>query len=431
MAHNGDHVINERLAPSAARPIDLEKHSFPFPSEVTKPSHDRHRTTRRTLTPLNAQDKSTTSFDIAIVGAGVCGLAHALAAARRGKSVVVIDRDARANGASVRNFGFITVTGQQRGECWRRAMRSRDIWLEIAEAAGIPVLQHGLMTIARRPEARAVLEEFLSTDMGRECRLIEPGEIGAYGGGLRATEFSAALHSPHEIRVESREAIPRLAAFLGERYGVTFLRETAVRHAAPPKLETSRGAVHAETIIVCPGDDFHSLHADRIAAYGLTRCKLHMMRVAPERYDERLPPIMSDLGMIRYLGYAELPAAATLRKRLEAEQGEHIRNGVHLIVVRSADGSLVVGDSHHYGATPDPFAPSDVDDLILDEYAAVFDGPAPRLIEHWTGTYASSPDRLMLIDKPADGFGIVIITSRTGASTSFAIAEEVIDDLYG
>ena len=52
-------------------------------------------------------------FDLAVVGAGICGLAHALAAVRKGKRVVVIDRDAQANGASVRNFGFITVTGQQ------------------------------------------------------------------------------------------------------------------------------------------------------------------------------------------------------------------------------------------------------------------------------------------------------------------------------
>ena len=44
---------------------------------------------------------------------GNVGLAHALAAARRGLRVVVIDRDAQANGASVRNFGFVTVTGQE------------------------------------------------------------------------------------------------------------------------------------------------------------------------------------------------------------------------------------------------------------------------------------------------------------------------------
>jgi D-hydroxyproline dehydrogenase subunit beta len=370
------------------------------------------------------------SFDIAVVGAGICGLAHALAAARRGKKVVVIDRDARANGASVRNFGFITVTGQQSGECWRRAMRSRDVWLEIAEAAHIPILQRGLLTIARRREARKVLEEFVETEMGRECRLVERGAIDDYGDGLRADEFAAALYSPHEARVESREAIPKVAAFLAERYGVVFLRATAVHSAAPPKLETSRGVVEAETIVVCPGDDFHTLHADRLAAYGLTRCKLHMMRVMPAAYDLRLPPIMSDLGMIRYLGYSELPAARALRTRLEAEQGEHIRHGVHLIVVRSADGTLVVGDSHHYDATPDPFAASHVDDLILDEYGAVFAGAPPRLVEHWTGTYASSADRLMLIDRPADALRIVLITSGTGASTSFAIAEEVIGELY-
>jgi hypothetical protein len=37
----------------------------------------------------------------------------------------------------------------------------------------------------------------------------------------------------------------------------------------------------------------------------------------------------------------------------------------------------------------------------------------------------------MLIDRPCDAMRIVLITSGTGASTSFAIAEEVIGELYG
>ncbi len=92
-------------------------------------------------------------FDLAIVGAGIAGLAHALAASRRGLRVVVIDRDAQANGASVRNFGFVTVSGQERGQVWRRAMRSRDIWLEVAGPAGIDIIQRGTVVVARRPEA--------------------------------------------------------------------------------------------------------------------------------------------------------------------------------------------------------------------------------------------------------------------------------------
>ena len=266
--------------------------------------------------------------------------------------------------------------------------------------------------------------------MGAECRLVEPRELKKYGSGLRADEFAGALYSPHEARVESREAIPQLAVWLSERFKVTFLRETAVHAAYPPKLETSRGTIEAEAIIVCPGDDFATLHADRLAQYGLTRCKLHMLRVRPQRIDERLPPVMSDLGMIRYLGYAELPAAQALRVRLKAEQREHIEAGVHLIAVRSADGTLVVGDSHDYAATPDPFAPTAVDYLILDEYARVFAGAPPQVVERWTGTYASAPDRLMLVDAPCEGLRIVMITSGTGASTSFAIAEEVIAELF-
>ena len=85
----------------------------------------------------------TQRFDLAVVGAGILGLAHALAAVRRGLSVVVIDRDAQANGASVRNFGFVTVTGQRAGDHWRRARRSRDVWAEVAPLAGIPIVQHG------------------------------------------------------------------------------------------------------------------------------------------------------------------------------------------------------------------------------------------------------------------------------------------------
>ena len=373
---------------------------------------------------------SSRKFDVAIVGAGICGLAHALAAARRGKRVVVVDRDRQANGASIRNFGFVTITGQQAGECWRLARRSRDVWAEVAEAAGIPVVQRGLLAIARRPEARAVLEQFLATDMGAGCRLVEPGVLGTYGTGLRSESFAGALYSPHEIRVESREAIPRLAAWLAERWGVAFWRETVVHAAAPPRLETSRGIVEADAVVVCPGDDFHTLHADRVAAYGLNRCKLHMMRLAPAHFDQRLPVIMSDLGMIRYLGYSELSAAPALARRLAAEQGEHVANGVHLIVARSADNSLVVGDSHHYAATPDPFAPTAVDDLILDEYAHVFAGDAPPVLERWTGTYASAKDRLVLVDKPSDALRIVLVTSGTGASISFALAEDVVADLF-
>jgi FAD dependent oxidoreductase TIGR03364 len=371
------------------------------------------------------------TFDIAIVGAGIVGLAHALAAVRRGKRVVVIDRDAQANGASIRNFGFVTVTGQERGEVWRRAMRSRDVWLEVAPQAGIEVVHQGLAVIGRRPETLPVLEAFMATEMGEGCELMDGKAARARFPMLAPEAITAAMWSPHERRVESRDAIPRLAAWLAAAHGVEFRRQTAARRAEPPVIESTTGTIHAETCVVCPGDDLLTLYPERIAAYGVTKCKLHMLRVAPPSPGWKLPgSVMTDLSLVRYSGYADLPEAAPLLARLRQEQAGHLANGIHLIVVQSADGSLVVGDSHHYADTPDPFAPDAVDDLILDEYAATIAPGRPTVLERWTGIYSSS-SRVMFMDRPSDAVRLVMVTSGTGASTSFAIAEETIADLYG
>jgi D-hydroxyproline dehydrogenase subunit beta len=359
--------------------------------------------------------------DVIVVGAGILGLAHALAASRAGARVLVLDRDAQANGASVRNFGFVTVTGQRWPDTWRRARRARAIWAELAAAAAIPVVQRGLYLACRRPEALAVAEAFVAGPMGEGCRLLTARDLPeGFAPGL-----TGALHSPHELRVESREAIPRLAAWLAERQGVGFERGVAVRAVAPGEVMTTRGPLRAERILVCPGPDLVSLFPEAFARRATTLCKLHMLRVAAPGF--RLPgAVMSDLGLARYAGYADTPPLPALRARLAAEQGEELANGIHLIAVQGGDGSLVVGDSHHYGATPDPFQPAEVDALILRELSAVLAMPAPSVLERWIGLYPSGPED-MFAEEVAPGVKLVSVTSGTGASTAFAIAEETLE----
>jgi FAD dependent oxidoreductase TIGR03364 len=232
--------------------------------------------------------------------------------------------------------------------------------------------------------------------------------------------------------VESRDAIPRLAAWLEASMGVTFHRRTLVKDVAPGRVETTAGPLTAGHIVVCPGDDLLTLFPDRIAAMGIRRCRLHMMKVMPADPAFRLPgSVMTDLSLVRYLGWSELPEAAALRARLGDEQPEYLAHGIHLIAVQGADGGLVVGDSHHYEWSPSPFAQSRVDDLILAELHATLRVRDAVVTERWTGTYASLPDRLMVRDAPDPTIRLVIVTSGTGASTAFAIAEETIDELLG
>lgn len=373
---------------------------------------------------------SSDSFDLAVVGGGVIGLAHAYWAARAGLRVAVIEKDARANGASIRNFGFITVTGQERGDSWRLARRTRDVWAEVAPKAGVRIEQQGLYLTARSAESIAVIEAFLNTEMGEGCSLLAPDAFRARCEGVGGPDLAGALYSPHDLRVESRSAIPALAAWLNEGLGVTFLNETVAYEASPPRLSTSRGPVTAAAVVVCPGDDFVTLYPERIAAFGLGKCRLSMLKLADPGF--RLPgALMSDLGLTRYRGYSALPEARALDAKLRAEHPGAFDNGVHLIVTQGADGALIVGDSHHYDHLPDPFATAAAEREILDEYQRATGRAPPPVEERWTGVYAVADDRTYLVDEPEPGVRLVIVTSGTGASTGFGIAERVIADLLG
>jgi FAD dependent oxidoreductase TIGR03364 len=367
-------------------------------------------------------------YDLAVVGAGILGLAHALAAHRLGKRVIVIDRDQQANGASIRNFGFVTVTGQQRGPCWRRARRSRDVWLEVAPLAGIDIAQEGLAVVARRPEAAAVLDAFTRTEMAEGCSLLDGAAARRRFPALTGV-MEAVLWSSLDLRVESRTAIPRLAAWL-QAEGVVLLRGASVVEVAPPLVRTTLGPVSAAQVVVCPGDDLAGLYPERLAALGIGRCKLQMLRLRPPEGFCLPGAVMTDLSLVRYLGYAELPEAAALLRRVEQEQKAHLAGGVHLIAVQSRDGSLVVGDTHRYGVTMDPFSEEALDSLVLEEFSSVFPGLPTTVEARWIGTYAAHPDHLMVVDRPAEQVRLVVVTSGTGASTSFAIGEEVIQEMF-
>lgn len=368
------------------------------------------------------------NYDLVVVGAGIVGLATAWTARQCGLRVAVVERHAQCVGASVRNFGFVTVTGQRRGEHWQRARRTRDVWLQIAPQAGIDVVQQGLYLLAQRPEAAQLLEAFLPTEMGEGCRLLNRAEAARELPWLQPGQ--AVLYSPHERRVESRDAVPRLARWLQAEQGVDFFWNTAVHAIELPQLSTSRGLLRAQHAVVCPGHDLSSLYPEVIAQAGIRVCTLQMLRVRPAQPLKLPGAVMSDLSLVRYEGYAALPEASALKALLQTQQPEHLRWGVHLIAVQSADGSLVVGDSHVYGAAEAPFGRDDIDALILDELQRVLRLPGATVTERWTGSYASAAD-VVFKARPAPRVALGMVTGGTGASTSFAFAEELLDLALG
>jgi len=126
--------------------------------------------------------------DIAIVGAGIVGLAHAYLAARSGKTAAVIERNPAALGASIRNFGMVWSIGQPAGAMHEFALRSRELWIEMLTEAQLPCLATGSLHAAYREDEAAVGEEFSqkAPSLGYGCAWLSPAEAISRSGASRA-----------------------------------------------------------------------------------------------------------------------------------------------------------------------------------------------------------------------------------------------------
>ena len=166
--------------------------------------------------------------------------------------------------------------------------------------------------------------------------------------------------------------------------------------ASSPK--TSSGSFCAFTVgVIAPGANVAAFAPELARRVGLRVCKLQMLRLASPGFT--LPGVvMSDLSLVRYGGFAAQPAAAALQARLATECAAQLGHGVHLIVAQGADGTLVVGDSHHEADFADPFASAAVDHLMLEELGHLLTAPTPRVLERWNGYYPVANVKPVLVD---------------------------------
>jgi FAD dependent oxidoreductase TIGR03364 len=376
----------------------------------------------------------TSRYDAAVVGAGILGLAHAYELARRGNRVVVFERHPRARGASVRNFGMIWPIGQPAGTLYELAMRSRERWLEVLQAAGLWHEQAGSLHLAYHDDEAQVLREFVAgaAEDGRPCELLAPGEIGrrfpaVCQGGLRT-----GMWSPTEVCVDPRQVVAELPGWLQRTYGVSFVFGTQVLRYDRPRVITTNGEGSADRLVTCTGADYRELAPGSFAASGLVPCKLQMMRSQPYDGRFRLGTLLAaGLTLRHYRAFAHCPTLPALVRRLDAELPEYGRFGIHVLVAQNGLGELVIGDSHEYGEAIEPFDRAEIDDLILSYLRTFVTVPDLRIQARWHGVYVKHPSEPYVVARPSADVLAVTGVGGAGMTHSFGLAEQVIASWVG
>jgi FAD dependent oxidoreductase TIGR03364 len=356
--------------------------------------------------------------DVAIIGAGVVGLAHAYQFAKRGDRVRVYERSPRAQGASIRNFGMLWPIGQPRGERAELAMRSLEIWREVLSAAGLWYDPCGSLHLAYEEDEEGVAREFAAAEPER-ASWIGPNEALTMSPAARPEGLRGALWSKHEVIVDPRLVIRLLPEFLDEQYGVEFRFGHAV---------SDPHALKADVTIVANGADFESLYPSVFAASELTRCKLQMMRTAPQSPGWRLgPALAAGLTMRFYQSFAGCASLPALSARIAATMPEYERWGIHVMASQMADGAITLGDSHEYGLEADVFNKAEIDRLVLAYLGRFARFPVSEIAERWNGVYAKRWDAPYYVAEIEPGVKIVNGLGGAGMTLSFGLAERVVE----
>ena len=214
---------------------------------------------------MSIASADATRYDVAVIGAGILGLATARELARRGeRRIVVIDKErTRAmhqtgHNSGVIHSGLYYAPGSAKA---RLCVAGRRMLLEFCNEHGVAHELCGKLVVAvdeRELPALQTLYERGSANGLQGLRLIDAAEIGETEPavrGLRAIWVpEAGIVNFRDVALALARDTPGAASRLGAR--VVGLRESA----DDVEVRTTDGVVRAEYVVACAG-----LHSDRIA----------------------------------------------------------------------------------------------------------------------------------------------------------------------
>jgi FAD dependent oxidoreductase TIGR03364 len=368
-----------------------------------------------------------------VIGAGSAGIATARALAEKGFKVKVFERNHKAVGASVRNFGMIWPIGQPSGKLYERALQSKRIWKQVCTEANIWHNECGSIHLAHSADEWQVLQE-LQECYGHEraFTLLHKDQVEECCPAAQPNALEGGLYSQDEMLVDARNAIEQLPLYLSEKYRIQFFWGKCVTYISNGTAYIGNEEMHeADLIFICSGTDFETLYPEVFLQLPLTKCKLQMMRLQQQPEGWQIgPALCGGLSLIHYKSFAVASSLQKLQQRYHTEMSGYTDWGIHVMVAQNERGELTIGDSHEYGNTHDPFDKEVINKLIIDYLQKIARFKNWDVKESWNGIYpklTNGDTEIFLCPEP----GVYILNGFGGAgmTLSFGYAEEVINDL--
>ena len=206
---------------------------------------------------------------VAVVGAGIMGVAIAWRLARRGLHVVLIEQGQPGHGASSHSFAWINAGAKEPVGYHNLNRRSLEMWPRFAAAIGDDAdpgsvgLRWGGKVSWESDPARA--EELVARvrqlqSWGYPSRLVDAEELRLLEPALAVGPVAAAEYSPNEGQVEPQMVVDACLRRLRE-LDCDICTDTSVdgfeqdRDGRVLAAETNRGSTRVDVVVIAAGTD--------------------------------------------------------------------------------------------------------------------------------------------------------------------------------
>jgi len=340
--------------------------------------------------------------DAVVVGGGVVGAACALALAREGAAVTLIERSELAAGASGRNHGLVLSPTDP--ALVPMAQATLDVYRQVAEEPPVPFRMDpdpvGFLVVARDEETERASGR-AEAEAARACGV--PVER-VPGTSLRDLEPALAPGLAEGWLLEDGRRLDPAAltvslALLAASAGARVRRHLTVRSLRTAGgrvvgVATDEGVLDADVVVVAGGPDSGALLRPvgvDLPSVGARGWLVHMGGAArgPRRIVERA-------------GWHPLPDQEALSPaRMDALAGGGMGPDVGTLVHPAVDGSFLAGGSRQGAAEPeDPAVPAAIARLAVELLPGLAEAP---VLGSWWGIRPMSPDGRPLVGLVGDG----------------------------
>ncbi len=199
------------------------------------------------------------TYDVAVIGGGIAGCASAYYLARRGLSVILLEKGEIAGEQSGRNWGFVRQQGRDPREIPLMIECNR-MWRELSKEleADLEWRQGGLIYLAENEERLAGYAAWLehARDYQLDSRLLSASQATAMLPGVTGT-WAGAIHTPSDGQADPVKTTRAFAA-AAQRQGVEVrtgctVEEILTAGGAVSGLRTEQGEIRAGKVMVAAG----------------------------------------------------------------------------------------------------------------------------------------------------------------------------------